>query len=95
MIGAVGAFPVMNWVARGWGVGVGVWLVMGVQFGIVVLDGMAFSEWCCPNFDFLFFWLMGGHDSYQLASPCTSVPPLPPETLSALSTALVKPPLHS
>lgn len=42
--GAIAAFPIMNWLVRRQGLSLMVWVVMGIQFAIIVLDGMAFGE---------------------------------------------------
>ena len=42
--GAIAAFPIMNWFARRQGYSLMVWVVMGIQLAIMILDGMAFGE---------------------------------------------------
>jgi hypothetical protein len=38
------AFPLMNWIAKGQGSVSLVWTVMGIQFLVMVMDGVAFGE---------------------------------------------------
>src|ERR1700722_9737611 len=43
--GVIIAFPVMNWLVRLQGLSLLVWLIMGIQFCLLILDGMAFGMW--------------------------------------------------
>jgi hypothetical protein len=43
------AFPLMNWIAKSQGLVLLVWIVMGMQFVVMIMDGMAFGESFCTR----------------------------------------------
>ena len=48
-VGVIIAFPVMNWMVRSQGLSFWVWVIMGIQFCLLILDGMAFGVCLIPS----------------------------------------------